>query len=170
MSAIRYKDFQGSVEFEDNLLIIRILHIDDLVTTEIDSAAKAQEAFEELVDDYLVTCAELGKEPCRPFKGSFNVRVSPELHRQVAMAAADVDESMNSWISAALVSHLDRQKTRKAMLNPSFFERLVCDQSMNRQYLPIIEMTGKFQSHADWGVAHRLRVKIPAVLERQRVN
>jgi predicted HicB family RNase H-like nuclease len=114
MSVLRYKDYQGSVDFEDDRLIIRILHIDDFITTEIDSASKAQVALAELVDDYLATCAELGKEPCKPFKGSFNVRVTPELHRQVAMAAAEVNESMNAWIAKALEARVAHQKTMKA--------------------------------------------------------
>jgi predicted HicB family RNase H-like nuclease len=114
MSVLRYKDYQGSVDFEDDRLIIRILHIDDFITTEIDSASKAQAAFAELVDDYLGTCAELGKEPCKPFKGSFNIRVTPELHRQVAMAAAEVDESMNAWIAKALEARVEHQKAMKA--------------------------------------------------------
>lgn len=117
MSALRYKDFQGSVEFDDDRLVIRILHIDDFVTAEIDSAAKAQKAFEELVDDYLATCQELGKEPCKPFKGSFNVRVAPELHRQIVMAATDAGETMNAWISAALEARVERQKLKKAMFD-----------------------------------------------------
>jgi predicted HicB family RNase H-like nuclease len=111
MSVLRYKDYQGAVDFEDDRLIIRILHIDDFITTEIDSASKAHAAFAELVDDYLATCAELGKEPCKPFKGSFNVRVTPELHRRVAMAAASVNESMNAWIAKALEARVEHQKT-----------------------------------------------------------
>jgi predicted HicB family RNase H-like nuclease len=114
MSVLRYKDYQGSVDFEDDRLIIRVLHIDDFITTEIDSASKAQAAFDELVEDYLATRAELGKEPCKPFKGSFNVRVTPELHRRVAMAAAEVDESMNAWIAKALEAGVDAQKAAKA--------------------------------------------------------
>jgi predicted HicB family RNase H-like nuclease len=111
MSVIRYRDYQGSVDFEDGRLIIRILHLDDFITTEIDSASQAEAAFAGLVDDYLATCAELDKEPCRPFKGSFNVRVSPELHRRVAMAAAEVNETMNAWIAKALEAGVDAQKT-----------------------------------------------------------
>jgi predicted HicB family RNase H-like nuclease len=114
MNALRYKDFQGSVEFEDNRLIIRILHIDDFITTEIDSAAAAQAAFKELVEDYLATCAELGKATCKPLKGSFNVRVTPELHRRVVMAAAETGESMNSWIASALRAKLEREKVKNS--------------------------------------------------------
>jgi predicted HicB family RNase H-like nuclease len=125
MSAVRHKDFQGSVEFEDGRLVIRILHIDDLITTEVDSAAKAQAAFEELVDDYLVTCKELGKEPSKPFKGSFNVRVPPELHRQVAMAAADAGESMNAWIEQALKARVERQKAKKTTFDRNLVVRML---------------------------------------------
>lgn len=119
MSALRYKDFQGAVEFEDDRLVIRILHIDDFITTEVDSAKEAQGAFAELVEDYLATCAELGKEPCKPFKGSFNVRVAPELHRQAAMAAAELKESMNAWIAKAMEAHVERQRAKKALSDPS---------------------------------------------------
>ena len=120
MSTIHYKDFQGSVELEDDRLIIRILHIEDLITTEIDSAAQVQTAFAELVDDYLATCAEVGKEPCRPLKGSFNIRITPELHRQVAMAAVDCGESMNSWIASALEERIERQRAKRALVDRSF--------------------------------------------------
>lgn len=125
MSALNYKEFQGSVEFEDGRLLIRILHIDDLVTTEIDSAAQAQAAFEELVDDYVQTCTELNKEPCKPFKGTFNVRISPELHRQVAMAAADSGQFMNGWIADALEYAVARQKAQKAKVSAKFALRVI---------------------------------------------
>ena len=120
MSALHYKEFQGSVDFEDGRLIIRLLHIDDLVTTEIDSATQAQCAFEELVDDYIQTCIDLKKEPCKPFKGTFNVRVAPELHRQVAMAAVDKGQSMNGWISDALEFAVEHQKTQKSKVSAKF--------------------------------------------------
>jgi predicted HicB family RNase H-like nuclease len=98
MTVLKYKDYQGSVCFDDGRLLIRVLHIDDFLTTECDSASQAHATFAELIDDYLETCAELGKEPSKPFKGSFNVRMTPELHRKAAMAAADHDESLNAWV------------------------------------------------------------------------
>lgn len=106
MSTVRYRDYQGAVEFEDGKLVIRILHIDDLITTEVEGAHEVQSAFAELVDDYLATCAEVGKEPARPFKGLFNVRVPPELHRQAAFAAAREELTLNSYVTAALEEKL----------------------------------------------------------------
>ena len=65
MDILPYKGFQGSVEFEGSVLVIGLSRIDDLVTTEITDASHAQAAFEELVEDYLASCADLGKDPCR---------------------------------------------------------------------------------------------------------
>jgi DNA end-binding protein Ku len=102
MSALRYKEYQGGVEFDEGRLMVRLLHIDDLITTEIDSASEAQAAFVELVEDYVASCAELGKQPCKPFKGSFNVRLSPRLHKQVAFAAIEQGETLNSFVVSAI--------------------------------------------------------------------
>lgn len=110
MSTVKYKDYQGAVTFQDGRLFIQILHIDDLISTECDSASKVQEAFEDLVDDYIDSCKELGQEPNKPFKGSFNVRIDPALHREAALAAADHDESLNSWIERAIEVRLEHER------------------------------------------------------------
>jgi hypothetical protein len=39
------------------------------------------------VDDYLAWCKERGKQPNKPFSGSFLVRATPELHRGLNMRA-----------------------------------------------------------------------------------
>src|SRR5690242_712514 len=111
MTVLRYKDYQGAVTYEDGRLIIQILHIDDFITTECDSASAAQSAFEELIDDYLETCAEIKKEPCKPYKGSFNVRIPPALHKRAAMAAVERGESLNAFVAHALQSSLDHEES-----------------------------------------------------------
>ena len=40
--------------------------------------------FGKAVEDYLELCNLNGKEPEKVYKGSFNVRISPELHKQAA--------------------------------------------------------------------------------------
>jgi predicted HicB family RNase H-like nuclease len=45
---------------------------------------------------------ELGKAPCKPFKGSFNVRMASKLHEQVAFAAAAADQSLNAYVVQAI--------------------------------------------------------------------
>jgi predicted HicB family RNase H-like nuclease len=124
VSTLKYKDYQGSVSFEDGQLIIQILHIDDFITTECDSASGAQQAFEALVEDYVETCKAMEKEPSKPFKGTFNVRISPNLHRIIAMAAMDADETMNAWIANALQEKVDRQKSAKRIFDPLYISRM----------------------------------------------
>jgi non-homologous end joining protein Ku/predicted HicB family RNase H-like nuclease len=102
MSTVQYRGYQGDVVFEGDRLLLRILHIDDFITAEVDRASEVESAFAELVDDYLASCAELGKSPDRPFKGLFNVRVSPDLHRQAAFAAANERLTLNGFVTSAL--------------------------------------------------------------------
>ncbi|MDI4232908.1 toxin-antitoxin system HicB family antitoxin [Bradyrhizobium sp. 31Argb] len=106
MSTVRYRDYQGEVQFESGKLVLRILHINDLITTEVDSASEVEAAFAGLVEDYLASCAELGREPDRPFKGLFNVRIPPDLHKKAAFAAADEAVTLNAYVVAALEGKL----------------------------------------------------------------
>lgn len=107
MTVLRHKGYQGAVDFDPGRLLVRILHIDDFVATECDRASEAQGAFETLVDEYLETCKEVGKEPSRPFKGSFNVRVATDLHRKAALAAAAAGDSLNAWVAGAMTRRLE---------------------------------------------------------------
>lgn len=106
MSTVRYGDYQGEVEYDCGKLVLRILHINDLITAEVDNASEVEAAFAELVDDYLASCAELGREPDRPFKGLFNVRVPPDLHKKAAFAAASEAVTLNAYVTTALENKL----------------------------------------------------------------
>lgn len=110
MKPMQYKGYLGSVEcsVEDDCLYGKILYINDLVNFEADSPAQLQQAFEMAVDDYLQTCEQIGKSPEKSFKGSFNVRVSPELHRQAAMQAAVYEESLNEFVAQAVREKVER--------------------------------------------------------------
>ena len=111
MSTIHYNGYQGSVTFEDGALVLQVLHINDFISTECYTASDVQKTFESLVDDYIAACAEAGKQPDKPFKGSFNVRVSPDLHRQAAMAAADCGVSLNAWTEQAMQNALSAPRS-----------------------------------------------------------
>ncbi|WP_345788512.1 type II toxin-antitoxin system HicB family antitoxin [Desulfosporosinus hippei] len=65
-----------------------------MISFEGDSAKTLTEDFHNAVDEYLTFCEKSGKQPERPFKGSFNVRIQPKLHRKAALAACP---SMLLW-------------------------------------------------------------------------
>ncbi len=106
MKPISYKGYQASVEYEDGSLFIKVLHIDDLLVAQCEAASEVESCAHALIDDYLATCAELGRDPSPTYKGSFNVRMEPELHRKVATASADLGISLNAWINLAVKEKL----------------------------------------------------------------
>jgi predicted HicB family RNase H-like nuclease len=101
---MQYKGYFGSVHYddEDRIFFGRIEFVRALVSYEGTDAASLRSAFEEAVDDYLATCRNKGIDPERPFKGSFNVRVGPAIHRKLAVAAARKGVSLNKYIADIL--------------------------------------------------------------------
>jgi len=58
--------------------------------------------FRAAVDEYLAFCAEEGKIPDQPFKGSFNIRVGSDLHKRAALFAQQNNQKLNAVVSQAL--------------------------------------------------------------------
>lgn len=54
------------------------------------------------MDDYIETCAKIGKEPQKSYSGQVMFRVSPEVHRKAALAAELSGKSLNQWAEEAL--------------------------------------------------------------------
>mgnify|MGYP000008489681 CR=1 FL=1 len=107
--ALTYKNYTGSIEvsLEDNCLFGKVLFINDLVMYEGETLPELKACFEEAVDDYLKDCEESGDEPNKPFKGSFNVRITPELHKKAATYAACSGSNLNQFVSDAIQDKLD---------------------------------------------------------------
>ena len=97
------KDYQGytaivDFDYEDNILHGKIFGINDLVSFEGSSIKELEKAFKEAVDDYIETCLSIGKEPEKNFKGSFNVRLQPEIHKAAAFIAETNHISLNEFV------------------------------------------------------------------------
>jgi predicted HicB family RNase H-like nuclease len=101
---IKHKGYLGTVHYnaEDRIFYGKIEFIRSLVSYEGRDADSLEASFREAVEDYLATCAELGREPEKSFKGSFNVRIAPELHERVMIAAAQHGLSLNRFVAEAL--------------------------------------------------------------------
>lgn len=104
MNTLKYKDFIGSVAFSeaDRVFFGKIEGIDGLVNFEGESVAELTNAFHEAVDDYLAYCAEEGIEPHKSYSGTLNVRLTPDIHTQVAYLAKQAGVSINSFIRTAV--------------------------------------------------------------------
>lgn len=107
-NTIEYKGYVGSVEFsqEDGVFFGKVMGLRALLSYEGSTAAELLTDFHSAVDDYLALCQAEGKEPERAFKGSFNVRISPELHKKLAVRAASQQMSLNSYVEQALTNYV----------------------------------------------------------------
>jgi predicted HicB family RNase H-like nuclease len=101
---LEYKTYYATVHFnaEDEVFHGKIIGINDLVSFEGTTVQELKEAFHEAVDDYLATCKKLGKDPDKTYKGSFNVRIPSELHRQAARYATLKNMSLNDFVRHAI--------------------------------------------------------------------
>lgn len=101
---LQYKGYDGSVELsaEDRVLHGSLLGIRDAVTYEGVDVDSLESNFRAAVDEYLAFCSAEGKVPDQPFKGSFNVRVGPDLHKRAALLAEGHNQRLNAVVSKAL--------------------------------------------------------------------
>ncbi|MGA2349435.1 MAG: type II toxin-antitoxin system HicB family antitoxin [Terracidiphilus sp.] len=105
---LQHKNYDGSVEYsaEDRLLHGRLLGIRDAIVYDGIDVDSLESNFRAAVDEYLAFCAEEGKTPDQPFKGSFNIRVGPDLHKRAALFAEEHNEKLNAVVSKALEKFL----------------------------------------------------------------
>jgi len=103
-NTIEYNGYIGSIEYspEDKCFFGKLEMIDDLVTFEATTADELEENFHNAVDEYIKTCKELGREPQKVYKGVFNVRIEPELHKKLYLQAVKSNTSLNSYIRQIL--------------------------------------------------------------------
>ena len=106
MNTMRHKGYSARVEYsdEDDCLVGHIAGINDIVGFHSDSVRGLHLAFEEAVEDYLQTCQQLNKSPQKPYSGKILLRVPPETHARIAMAAELHGKSLNSWVTDLLTS------------------------------------------------------------------
>lgn len=104
-----YKGYSARVEFddEDGILFGQIAGIRDGVGFHADTVTELRVAFHEAVDDYIETCAKIGKEPDRSYSGKVMFRLSPEIHRKAAIAAELRGISLNQWAEEVLQAATD---------------------------------------------------------------
>lgn len=99
-----YKGYSGSciASIEDDCLHGRILFIDDLITYEGSSVSELGVSFKEAVDGYINYCEETGKPANKPYSGTFNIRIGPELHKSAAQCAILNNVRLNEFVRSAI--------------------------------------------------------------------
>lgn len=110
MNTLKYKGYVGSVAYSepDRVFFGKIEGIDDLVNYEGESVTELTAAFHEAVDDYLAYCEDHGLKPEKSYTGTFNVRISPMTHREIANLASEEGISINAFVKRALLEAVSR--------------------------------------------------------------
>lgn len=101
---LSYKNYNGTVEYskEDDCLFGKVIGIKSLLSYEGESIKELKVDFHKVIDEYLADCRERDIEPELPFKGTFNIRISPELHRNIALYAMEHGKSLNAAVEEAI--------------------------------------------------------------------
>lgn len=115
-NTIEYKGYIAKIEYsgEDEVFFGKLEGIRDLVNFEGASVQELQQAFRDSVDEYLAFCKEVGKEPEKAYKGSFNVRISPERHRALDLRAKRDGDSLNRAVEKAIEGYLQEPSRSNA--------------------------------------------------------
>ncbi len=112
---MKYKAYTGVVELdeESGVLFGRVIGLRDVITFQGESVAEVTKAFHGSVDCYLDFCAKRGESPEKPYSGQFVLRVTPELHRELAHTALARATSLNALIEETLKTEfLQREQER----------------------------------------------------------
>jgi len=111
MSLITYKGYQGSFEYDPEADIFHgdVLHINDVITFQGRSIDELKAALADSVEVYLEYCRKKGRAPGKPFSGTFNVRLAPEVHQKIALRAARDGVSLNKWVAKTLETALSER-------------------------------------------------------------
>lgn len=101
---MEYNGYYAKLEYDgdDNVFFGTIEGINDNISFEGETVKELEQAFKEAVDDYLDLCDRLNKKPHKSYKGSFNVRLSPELHKKAVFAASADGISLNQFVEKAV--------------------------------------------------------------------
>lgn len=101
---MHYKGYAARVEFDEEAMLFHgeVIGVKDVITFQGESVSEIEQAFRDSVDDYIDFCKERGEKPDKAFGGRFVVRLTPEMHRNIYIAAHKAGESINTWLTKNL--------------------------------------------------------------------
>jgi predicted HicB family RNase H-like nuclease len=107
---MQYKGYVAyiTIDEESGLLLAETIGMKDGVTAQAETIPALQKEFEASIDDYLAWCDETGEQPEKPYSGKFQLRISPQIHRNLAIAAKKTGKSINAFVSEAALKEAER--------------------------------------------------------------
>jgi len=105
---MEYKGYVGVVEYDSEAKLFHgdIINTRDVITFQGTTVEEIEAAFKDSIEDYIDWCKAESIEPEKPYSGKFNLRLSPELHKEVAITAKKLKISINNFVEKALKDEL----------------------------------------------------------------
>ncbi|MDA8307498.1 MAG: type II toxin-antitoxin system HicB family antitoxin [Deltaproteobacteria bacterium] len=109
-NTMRFKGYTARIEYsdEDGCFVGHLAGISDVIGFHAETVSELRQAFEEAVEDYRETCKKVGRAPQKPYSGKLLLRVPPDLHARVSIAAQSSGKSLNQWAIDALSGKVDK--------------------------------------------------------------
>lgn len=107
---LEYKGYHADIQYDadDEILVGTIFGINDSVNFHGTSVSEVTEMFHRSVDHYLEVCKKEGKNPDKEYKGSINIRLIPDLHKEAALYALLHHTSINQVINDAVAQYVSK--------------------------------------------------------------
>jgi predicted HicB family RNase H-like nuclease len=104
MSLMTLDGFHARIDYDEETDLFRgeILGLSGGADFYGSSPEELRKEFRASLDVFLAVCREKGIEPRRQYSGRFNLRISPELHEQLALRAQATHKSLNAFAQEAL--------------------------------------------------------------------
>ncbi|MCP2091079.1 UNVERIFIED_ORG: putative HicB family RNase H-like nuclease [Paraburkholderia sediminicola] len=104
MNSMTYKGYFARVEFDprENIFVGHVLGVSDRISFHGETVTELTNEFHQAVDHYLEDCAKTGRDPQKPASGKLMLRIRPEVHAAVGIAAAATGKSINQWVDEVL--------------------------------------------------------------------
>lgn len=114
-SMLEYKGYHASVEYdaEDNIFVGEVFGITEPLSFQGTSVVELREMFEQCIDGYLELCERIGKKPDKEFRGTFNIRISPEMHKRAALEAEKQKITLNQYVMRAINQSFEKKEPVK---------------------------------------------------------
>ena len=111
---MKHNGYIGQIDFDEDADLFhgQVINLHDVITFQGRSIDELRQALADSVQDYIEFCAERGEAAEKPFSGKFILRVPPELHRSMAIAAAREPKSLNAWAKEVLEHAVKGQSKR----------------------------------------------------------
>jgi len=108
---LTYKGFISSVHYnsKDRVFFGKIEGINDLVSFEGTTVDELENGFKFMVDEHIKDCEQEGIPVEKSYKGTFNIRLNPDVHKKAAQLALIKGITLNQLVQRAIKREIEAE-------------------------------------------------------------